>query len=178
MSRLGKQPIKIPQGTTVDFTDGVLTVKGPKGELKRNLKDGINISIAEGVITTEPTDKGDNFLNALWGTYVSHIKNMIEGVNKLYEKKLIIEGVGYKALLAGDKITMSLGFSHPVIVSIPKDLTVEADKNSITIKGIDKEAVGQFAAEVRANKKPEPYKGKGIRYNGEVIRRKQGKKAA
>ena len=115
---------------------------------------------------------------ALWGTYASHISNMVSGVNKPFEKKLILEGIGYKSEVRGDKIVFALGFSHPVEVSIPSGLKVTAEKNNITVSGSDKELVGLFAANLRALKKPEPYKGKGMRYDGEVIARKQGKKSA
>ena len=178
MSRLGKQTIEIPKGTTVALSNGVLTVKGPKGELNREFKGNIEILINGNEITTKPKKDDDNFLQALWGTYASHIKNMIKGVNTPYIKKLLIEGVGFKWDAKGKDLTMSLGFSHPVSMKIPEGLEVASEKNTLSISGIDKEKVGQFAAEVRARKKPEPYKGKGIRYEGEIIRRKQGKKAA
>jgi large subunit ribosomal protein L6 len=123
--------------------------------------------------------KEDLFLNrSLWGTYASHVRNMVKGVTEGYTRKLILEGVGFKSEVKGQNLDLALGFSHPVIVEIPNDLTVTAEKNNITITGIDKEKVGQFAAKVRALKKPEPYKGKGFRYDDEVIRRKQGKKAS
>jgi large subunit ribosomal protein L6 len=131
--------------------------------------------IADGAVTLKP--KNDNS-KALWGTYASHIVNMIAGVNKPYEKKLIIEGIGYKADVKGAELVMGLGFSHLVKITIPADLKVVSEKGVVTVSGIDKEKVGQFVANIRAQKKPEPYKGKGIRYSDEVIRRKQGKKAA
>ena len=181
MSRIGKKPIVVPEKTDVMLRDGLFSVKGPQGELKRNFKNSIliNISDKDGgkVINLEPKDN-IGASTALWGTYASHITNMIQGVNTPYEKKLIVEGIGFKSEVQGDKLTMFLGFSHPVIIAIPKELKVSAVKNVIIISGIDKELVGQFAAKVRAEKKPEPYKGKGIRYSDEVIRRKQGKKAA
>ena len=114
----------------------------------------------------------------MWGTYASHLKNMIAGTHTPYQKKLILEGVGFKSEVAGNKMNLALGFSHPVNVQIPEGLTVKAEKNNITITGIDKDMVGQFASALRALRKPEPYKGKGFRYEGEVIRRKQGKKSA
>ena len=120
--------------------------------------------------------RNDKFSKSLWGTYASHIKNMIIGVQTPYQKKLILEGVGFKSEVKGKELNFSLGFSHPVIVSIPEGITATAEKNNITITGIDKELVGSFTAAVRALKKPEPYKGKGMRYENEVIRRKQGKK--
>lgn len=177
MSRIGKKPIEIPDGTEVKFIDGVLNVKGPNGELQREFKSDIKIEIKDKEVILSKA-KENNFTQALWGTYASHISNMISGVNTPFEKKLIVEGIGFKSSVEGDKLVMSLGFSHLVEFEIPKDLKVTAEKNNITILGIDKEKVGQFAAKVRSKKKPEPYKGKGIRYHDEVIRRKQGKKAA
>ncbi len=178
MSRIAKQPIPIPAGTEVTLANGVLTVKGPKGTLTRPVKDDVVIVIDGGTVTLSPKNESDIFSRALWGTYASHVKNMLAGVTTPYVKKLILEGVGFKSEVKGKDLALALGFSHPVSVSIPEGLTVTAEKNVITITGIDKEQVGQFAASVRAMKKPEPYKGKGFRYEGEVIRRKQGKKAA
>ncbi|PCI20845.1 50S ribosomal protein L6 [Candidatus Wolfebacteria bacterium] len=175
MSRIGKQIIEIPEKTEVTLDGGLFTVKGPKGELKREFKDDVAIMIDGNSITLKPT-KETPFANALWGTYASHIKNMIQGVNTPYEKKLIIEGVGFKSEITGNELVLSLGFSHKINVSIPEDVAVTAEKNVITIIGIDKEHVGGFASKVRILKKPEPYKGKGIRYHDEVVRRKQGKK--
>ena len=178
MSRIGKQTIIIPDKTEVSLSGTIFSVKGPKGALSRNLPGDIKININEKEITLSPKDPENNFLNALWGTYAAHIKNMIAGVNEGYSKKLILEGIGFKSEVSGKNLNLALGFSHPVKVPIPEGLTVTAEKNLITINGIDKELVGQFAAGVRAMRKPEPYKGKGFRYEGEVIRRKQGKKAA
>jgi large subunit ribosomal protein L6 len=177
MSRVGKQILAIPAGTEVMFAEGVLTVKGPKGTLTRSMRDEVVIMIADGNVTFKPNGD-DKFAYALWGTYASHVKNMINGVNTPFVKKLILEGVGFKSESKGTTLDLALGFSHPVSVPIPQGLTVTAEKNNITVTGIDKEMVGQFAAMVRALKKPEPYKGKGFRYDGEVIRRKQGKKTA
>lgn len=176
MSRLGKKPIEIPKGVEVKMTDNVVVVKGPKGELKREFKTEIvGIEIKEEGVELKP--KLDSiFANSLWGTYASHIANMVMGVTEGFTKKLIIEGVGFKAAVKGKTLDMALGFSHPVIVDIPEGLEVLVEKNNVTISGIDKEMVGSFAALVRAKKKPEPYKGKGIRYHDEVIIRKQGKK--
>ena len=127
------------------------------------------------MITLNPK-RNDKFSKSLWGTYASHLLNMIAGVQNPYQKKLILEGIGFKSEVKGKDLNLALGFSHPVIVKIPEGITATAEKNNITITGIDKELVGNFAASVRALKKPEPYKGKGMRYEGEVIRRKQGKK--
>lgn len=177
MSRLAKKPILIPEKTEVTFEGSSATVKGPLGTLSRLFPDGI-VFAKEGNTITVRLAKETRETQPLLGTVVAHLKNMIAGVNKAYEKKLIIEGVGFKADVQGAKLNLALGFSHPVVVEIPKELNVASEKGMITISGIDKELVGQFAANVRALKKPEPYKGKGIRYADEVIRRKQGKKAA
>jgi large subunit ribosomal protein L6 len=178
MSRIGKQTVIIPSGTEVNLTGTTLSVKGPKGTLVREFRTDIAININGSEITFTPKKEGDRTINALWGAYASHVKNMVEGVNAGFTKKLILEGVGFKSDVAGSTLNLALGFSHPVKVPIPAGFTVTADKNIITITGTDKELIGQFAAKVRALKKPEPYKGKGFRYDTEVIRRKQGKKAA
>ncbi len=177
MSRVGKQIITIPTGTTVTLGEGFVTVKGKNGELKRAVLDSVAITITSTEVTFAPK-RNDGFTKALWGTYASHVKNMIIGVNTPFVKKLILEGVGFKSEVKGKSLDLALGFSHPVHVPIPDGLTVTAEKNNITVTGIDKEMVGQFTAALRALKKPEPYKGKGFRYDTEVIRRKQGKKAA
>jgi large subunit ribosomal protein L6 len=177
MSRIGKKGIVIPEKTDVKIENGVIFVRGPHGELKRDLNKNILVEIADKKISLKPIKESlEN--NALWGTFTSHITNMIEGVNKPYEKRLIIEGIGYKADATPTDITFKVGFSHPVKMSIPKGLKVTSDKGIISVSGIDKELVGTFAAKVKAVKKPEPYKGKGIRFENEVIRRKEGKKTA
>ncbi len=177
MSRIGKKVIAIPAKTTVTYSNGMLTVVGPLGTLSRNFKSDIDITIADGNITLSPrSTSGDT--TALWGTYGSHIINMITGVTTPYSKKMILEGIGYKSEVKGSSLVMALGFSHPVNIAIPSGITVTAEKNVITVSGIDKEAVGAFAAHVRSHKLPEPYKGKGIRYEKEVVKRKQGKKSA
>lgn len=177
MSRVGKQIITIPEGTTISFSDGILTVKGPKGELTKKFKNNIAITIDGNQVTLAPNDSS-NFSYALWGTYASHIENMVIGVTTPYQKQLTLEGVGFRVNLDGKTLIMNLGFSHDVRMQVLEGLDVVVEKNTITITGIDKEKVGQFAADVRSKKKPEPYKGKGIRYVGEYIRRKQGKKSA
>ena len=176
MSRLGKQPIQIPQGVEVTFVDGVLTVKGTKGTLTRSFISDVAIVVADGSITLTPLRANDH-ANALWGTYTAHIVNMITGVTEGFEKKLEIEGVGYRAEMKGDTLVLLVGFSHPVEHPVPDGITVSVEKNVIIVSGADKEAVGHYAAVVRATKKPEPYKGKGIHYEGEYVIRKQGKKA-
>jgi large subunit ribosomal protein L6 len=178
MSRLSKQPIAIPSGVEVTKDGGIISIKGPKGELSRNFKDEvIAITIENGTIAFEKQND-TVFSRALIGTYASHIINMLHGVTEGFEKKLIVEGVGFRSEVKGSNLEMSLGFSHPVIMEIPEGISVTAEKNIITVSGIDKEKTMQFSAQIRAKKKPEPYKGKGIRYEGEIIRRKQGKKSA
>ena len=176
MSRIGKQIIQIPAKTEVSYSGDLFKVKGPKGELTRSFNKSISITIADNTIALAPV-KQDLESMALWGTYASHIGNMIEGVNNMFTKKLIIEGIGYKAEAQGQKLTLNLGFSHPVFVEVPEDLKVTVEKGVMTITGVNKESVGQFAGMIRSMKKPEPYKGKGIRYEKEVIKRKQGKKS-
>jgi large subunit ribosomal protein L6 len=175
MSRIGKQPITLPSGVTATFVDGVLSVKGPKGELSRPIKRSVETKVSESEIVFTPV-QGSDEARALWGTYASHALNMIEGVTRGFKKQLEIEGVGYRAEVKGSTIVLSVGFSHPVSLAIPGEITVTVEKGLITISGIDKEVVGQFAANVRKVKEPEPYKGKGIHYVGEFIIRKQGKK--
>lgn len=177
MSRVGKQILTVPANTQITVSEGAVTIKGPKGELVRHFKPIISIQLNGNEVTLTP-NRTDNPTRALWGTYASHIKNMIKGVSEGFTKKLILEGIGFKADVAGTNLNMALGFSHPVIKAIPQGITVTSEKGVITITGADKETVGQFAAQIRALKKPEPYKGKGFRYETEVIRRKQGKKAA
>ncbi len=181
MSRLGKKPIIIPLGIEAKLKDGTLIVKGPKGEISRKFKDDIVISVEKETITLKPNrEKKARRLketSALWGTYASHIRNMLKGSLEGFSKVLMIEGVGYKAVKEGSTLILSLGFSHPVKVLIPEGIDLKIEKNTITIFGADKEKVGTFAAQIRDLKKPEPYKGKGIRYQGELVRHKAGKKA-
>lgn len=177
MSRIGKQQITIPAGTEVSVATDSVQVKGKLGALTKPMHPAIKISVANGIASVEPANSS-RLARALWGTYAAHMKNMIKGVNEPFVKKLDIQGIGYKAELQGKNLKLALGFSHPVIVEIPEGLTVTVEKNIVAISGANKETVGQFAASVRELKKPEPYKGKGIRYEGEVVRQKQGKKAA
>lgn len=177
MSRLGKQVIEIPQNVEVTFSDGTLTVKGPKATLTRDVNEkhvSVRLEGNELGFTPKETDKGP----ALWGTYASHALNMIHGVTEGFEKKLEIEGVGYRAEMKGDTLVLNMGYSHPVEMKLPEGIDAAVEKNIITITGANKEVVGQFAADVRDVRPPEPYKGKGIRYQGEQIIRKQGKKTA
>lgn len=166
----------LPEKTEIKVSGDRVSVKGPLGELSRILHPVIEVKVSGSEVALD-IKKTTLESRALWGTYASHITNMISGVNKLFEKKLILEGIGFKSEVSSDKITLALGFSHPVIVAIPEGLKVTAEKNIITISGSDKELVGQFASRLRSLKKPEPYKGKGMRYSDEVIRRKQGKKS-
>ncbi len=177
MSRIGKKILIIPAKTEVKVSGSNVSVKGPLGELSRSFQPGIKIEVADGKVSFAPAAKNPNTdMNSLWGAVSSHVNNMIQGVNKAFEKKLIVEGIGFKADVVGTNLVFKLGFSHPITVAIPKNLKVASEKNIITISGIDKEFVGQYVAEIRALKKPEPYKGKGIRYEKEVIKRKEGKK--
>ena len=176
MSRLGKKPIVIPEKTEVSVADRTVTVKGPHGSVSRLFGRSLDVKVLDqGVVITPQNMTLDTRI--LWGTFASHIHNMLEGVNKPYERRLIIEGIGYKAYVKGDTLVLSIGYSHPVNMKIPERIKVTCEKGLVTIIGIDKEVVGQFAAKIRSKKKPEPYKGKGIRYDGEIIRRKQGKKS-
>lgn len=178
MSRIGKRELEIPTGVTVTVEENVVTVKGAKGELKLDLVKGMNVKIEENKLTVE-TDGKSKFSNAMHGTTNALIKNMIKGVSEGYEKGLEILGVGYRFQVRGNVLVVNAGYSHPVEVAIPQGLTIEQVSNTeITVKGIDKELVGEFAAKVRKVRKPEPYKGKGVRYKDEFIRRKEGKKAS
>ncbi len=177
MSRIGKQIITIPSGVEVNVASDMVTVKGPKGELKLPVRDEVTLKLENDTLTSEPR-RNDKFARSLWGTYMSRLKAMVAGVQAPFVKKLLVEGVGFKWEVQGTNLKLSLGFSHPIIVEIPKGIEVKAEKSELTVTGIDKEAVTLFAMQIRKLKKPEPYKGKGIRYEGEVIRRKEGKKSA
>lgn len=177
MSRIGKKAITIPPGTEVVVSDSDVTVKAKGGILKRALHPAIVISVANGEVVVRPA-RQTRLARALWGTYAAHVRNMIDGLNKPFVKRLLVDGIGYKVDLSGKNLKLVVGFSHPIFVAIPDGLIISVDKNVITVSGADREQVGQFSASVRAVKKPEPYKGKGIRYENEVLRRKQGKKAA
>jgi large subunit ribosomal protein L6 len=177
MSRIGKKIIAIPAKTEVTLVNGLLTVTGPHGSLSRHIKPEVTVTITPEHITLLPV-KETIANRALWGTYASHIINMVTGVHTPFVKKLIIEGIGYKSEVKGNQLVLALGFSHPVHVEIPTTLKVTAEKNVLTITGINTEDVGAFAAKIRSLKKPEPYKGKGIRGEFEVVKRKQGKKTA
>ena len=177
MSRLGKLTIKLPAGTQAAISEGFIVVKGPKGQLKQALIENVIINIGDGEIGVAVNDPGDRKQKAVWGLYRSLVNNMVIGVNDGFEKKLEIIGVGYKASAAGNKVNISVGFSHPVVYNLPEGIDAKTVDNTIVISGIDKQLVGEVAAQIRRIKKPEPYKGKGIKYSGEVIRRKEGKAA-
>ena len=177
MSRIGKKTISIPTGVTVNVTGNSVAVKGPKGELHFDAHSDMHIEAKDGAITIVPAEKHSKKAAGIWGMTRTVIANMVAGVTTGFEKVLEYEGIGYRADMNGSNLTLKLGFSHPVQFEAPKGITFTIVKNTITISGIDKEQVGQVAARIRALKKPEPYKGKGIRYRGEVIRRKAGKKA-
>ena len=175
MSRIGKKPVVIPAGVTVNVAEGnVVTVKGPKGELTNTFNADMILNVEGNVLTvSRPTDEANH--RALHGLTRTLISNMVEGVDKGFAKELEVNGVGYRAEKKGNQLVMRLGFSHEVIVNEIPGITIEVNGNKITIRGIDKQVVGQFAAEVRGKRPPEPYKGKGIKYTDEVIRRKVGK---
>ncbi len=175
MSRLAKNKIIIPQGVEVNIDKGEFKVKGPKGELSRKMRREVDIILEDGAVSVKQTSNS-RLAKTLIGTFASHIRNMIEGVTEGFKKTLKIEGVGYRADMSDKNLQLKVGFSHLVSVKVPEGLNVNVTKNNeIEIEGFDKELVGNFAASTRNIKKPEPYKGKGIRYIDEVVRRKQGK---
>jgi large subunit ribosomal protein L6 len=176
MSRIGKQPIQVPDNVDVKLDKDLIVVKGPKGELSQKLHSDIEVEVKDKEILIKLKGKVKN--TALWGTFRSLIANMIEGVTNGFGKKLIFEGVGYKASVSNNKLVLNLGYSHPIEIEAPQGIELKVEKNTIIISGIDKQLVGETAAIIRSKRKPEPYKGKGIRYEDEVIRRKVGKKAA
>lgn len=175
MSRIGKKPIEVPKGVTVTVAPGVVTVKGTKGESKLSLRPEVSVTLEGTTITVAPKDE-ERQSRALQGTTRALLANMIEGVSKGYEKKLEINGVGYEASIEGKNLVLKLGFNRPVFFPLPKTVTIEAPTpTSLVIKGIDNQQVGAVASAIRKLRKPEPYKGKGIKYAEEVIRRKAGK---
>jgi large subunit ribosomal protein L6 len=176
MSKIAKNPITIPAGTTVSVDASSVRVKGPKGELMKPVPRGVLVSVESSAVVVKPANNS-KLSRSLWGTYAAHVKNMLKGVQVPFEKKLSLEGIGYKVELQGKSLKFNIGFSHPVLIAVPEGIEAKVEKNLITLSGTSKDLVGQFAADVRVLKKPEPYKGKGIRYVGEVVRQKQGKKA-
>jgi large subunit ribosomal protein L6 len=177
VSRIGKQPIAVPDGVEVTIEPDLVSVKGPKGELSERVARDINVEQQDGeIVVTRPTDRGEH--RALHGLTRSLIANMVEGVTNGYEKRLEIQGVGYRAQLQGNKLVLALGYSHPVEITAPPGIEFEVPAPTrIAVRGISKQAVGEVAANIRKQRPPEPYKGKGIRYEGEYVARKVGKRA-
>ncbi|MFC1662768.1 50S ribosomal protein L6 [Patescibacteria group bacterium] len=175
MSRIGKKQIAIPDKVTVEVSASLITVKGPKGELKVKLHHHVKVDKDDKTMTVTVKDNNNKFDRSLWGLSRMLIANSITGVTDGYEKKLEINGVGYKAVAKGQILELNVGFSHPVEFKLPEGITAKVEKNIIIISGIDKQQVGEVSAQIRAIRKPEPYKGKGIKYVDEVIRRKAGK---
>lgn len=178
MSRIGKKPILIPSGVEVKIEGQTVTVKGPKGEISKEFRPEIEIKLEGNAISLSPQEGKEKIkqVKSLFGLTRMLIANMVDGVTSGFEKKLEIEGVGFKAELSGDELVLYVGFSHPVKLKIPKGIKISIEKNIISVSGIDKELVGQFSSVIRKVKPMEPYKGKGIKYSGEIVRRKVGKK--
>ncbi len=178
MSRIGKQIITIPSGVTVTVSNGTVTVKGPKGEVTRKFPAVVTVTVADNTVTAAVQNPDEKSERSLWGTTGAHLKNMVKGVTEGFTKDLEINGVGYRVAMQGKDLKLEVGFSHPVIFQIPAGITATVEKNQIRLVGFDREQLGNVAAKLRAVKKPEPYKGKGIKYATETIRRKAGKTAA
>ena len=180
MSKIGKQPVTVPKGVEIKIEGVFISIKGPKGSLKREINHLASVVLRDDVLITTLKDekKSNKGSVAIWGLTRALINNMVKGVSDGFEKKLEFEGVGYKANVKGEELELNLGYSHPISIKIPAGLTVSVEKNVIKIVGVDNELIGHFAAEIKSKRLPEPYKGSGIRYKGEVIRRKAGKKAA
>ena len=177
MSRIGRKPVPVPEAVTVEVAPGNIAVKGPKGELTQTYSQDMTVELTDGVVTVaRPTDRGEH--RALHGLTRSLIANMVEGVTDGFEKRLEIQGVGYRAALKGKNLELALGYSHPVPIEAPEGIEFEVPQpTEIIVRGIDKQLVGQVAADIRKRRPPEPYKGKGIRYRGEHVARKVGKRA-
>ena len=179
MSRIGKKPIQIPEKVEVTLKGDALTVKGPKGTLNRSLHSAVDVAINDGIITVSVADTTDRKIVALQGLFRSLIANMVTGVSDGYEKKLLLNGIGYRAELKGNMVVLNVGYSNPVNFDLPEGISAKVDKNTtISLSGIDKEIVGETAARIRRVRPPEPYKGKGIMYSDERIIKKAGKAAA
>lgn len=174
MSKIGKKPIAIPKDVQIKMENGFVSIKGPKGELKRFIPGDIDLNIEGDVLKVTPKNIEDR---ATWGLASSLVKNMITGVTQGFETVMEFQGVGYKATVKGNDLELGLGFSHPITIKAPEGISFKAEKNVIRIQGMDNELVGKTAAEIRSWRRPEPYKGSGIRYQGEIIKRKAGKKA-
>jgi large subunit ribosomal protein L6 len=176
MSRIGKKPVPLPKGVTAKLEAGTVSVKGPKGELKLRLVAEVEAAVNDGAVAITPREQSDR-ARAMWGMQRTLLNNIVRGVTEGFTEKLEISGVGYRAAVQGKNLQMQLGFSHDVLHPIPAGIQIVCEKpTAITITGIDKQLVGQVASEIRSYRKPEPYKGKGVRYAGERIRRKEGKK--
>lgn len=175
MSRIGKKPINIPSGVTVDITDASIKIKGSKGELVLDLHPKVFVAKTDAEINVTVKKPENKQERALWGLFRSLINNMVVGVTTGFNKILEVNGVGYKVAVSGKKLVLNLGHSHPIELEIPQGLEAKVEKNVITISGADRQLVGQFSAVIRDQRRPEPYKGKGIKYQDEVIRRKAGK---
>lgn len=176
MSRIGKQPIVLPEGVRVTVAEHVVTIAGPRGTLTRIIRPEVRVAVEDGRISVVPVSASQK-TPAYWGLTRALLAAMVEGVARGFEKKLEIEGIGYRASLSGADLQLAIGFSHPVIIPAPPGISYRVEKNVVSVSGIDKELVGDVAARIRNIRPPEPYKGKGIRYAGEIIRRKAGKKA-
>lgn len=177
MSRIGRKPITVPASVAVTITDGEITVKGPKGEVKQEIHPHVTVKQENNVISVTVAEPEDKAQRALWGLFGSVIANMIQGVTEGYEKKLEVRGVGFKSNVKGDTLILDVGFSHEVNFPIPKGIAITAEKNIITVAGVNKQQVGFVASRIRSIRKPEPYKGKGIRYVDEQVQMKAGKAA-
>ncbi len=176
MSRIGKKPIEIPSGVTVEQSGAEISVKGPKGLLSMTLVEQVDIEIKDNLIKLKPKDDS-KLARSMWGMQRTNISNLVEGVTEGFMKKLVIKGVGYRARMKGKDLNLQLGFSHEIDFPVPEGITIECpDLTTVIISGVDKQKVGQVAAKIREYRKPEPYKGKGIKYQGEYIFRKEGKK--
>jgi large subunit ribosomal protein L6 len=175
MSRVGRAPISVPTGVNIDIVDGLVTVKGPKGTLSQPVPDGITVSVQDGTLSVERASD-ERLLRSLHGLIRTLVNNMVVGVTTGFEKRLDIVGTGYRAQAAGKGLTISVGYSHPVVFEPPEGINLAMESPTrVVVSGIDKQAVGEIAAQIRRIRPPEPYKGKGIRYQGEVVRRKAGK---
>ncbi|MBI5728300.1 MAG: 50S ribosomal protein L6 [Candidatus Magasanikbacteria bacterium] len=177
MSRIGKRTIDIPAGVTVKIDDGSVEVSGPKGTVLRTVPATVQIKMVDNTLTVGVVDSADRHSRALWGTYGAHLLNMVKGVSVGFKKQLEVNGVGYRVGLQGSQLKLEVGFTHPVLYALPTEVKAAVEKNIITLESANKEILGEVAAQIRAVRKPEPYKGKGIKYVDEVIRRKAGKAA-
>lgn len=177
MSRIGKLPVALPPGVEASIKDHTIMIKGPRGVLSQAIMSGVMVEIKDREIIVSVKEHSERLQRAPWGLYQRLIANMVTGVTKGFEKQLEINGVGYRASIAGSKLTLAIGFSHPVEFQLPAGINATVEKNVITLSGADKQLVGEVAATIRRLRKPEPYKGKGIKYSAEIIRRKAGKQA-